>query len=150
MVRAIIPTLLLICSFCLSVSVIACDEAAQVAQEELGPRALLAKYSWCKEAHAQLEKKQADIKVYQSGLKSLAEQYKGVPRSKWAREDIDAYNMDSTVVAGVIASYNDLAAQYNAKMVEVQFSFTNIGTLPRGADVPLPREVAPYSYGDAQ
>lgn len=122
-----------------------CGETAKVAQDELGPRALLDKYSWLKEAHAQLEKKQADIKVYKGSLQNLIDQNKGIPRNKWAREDRDQYNMDSTVVAGVIASYNDLAASYNSKMAEVHWAFCNQGTLPKGADVPLPREFAPYA-----
>ena len=125
-------------------TLIACDEAAQVAQEELGPRALLKKYEWCKEAHAQLDKKQADIKVYQASLKRISDQYKDVPRRKWAADDRDDYNMRSTELAGIVASYNDLAAQYNAKMAEVNWSFTNVGQLPKGADEPLPREYAPY------
>lgn len=121
-----------------------CGETAKVVQDEVGPRALLDKYSWLKEAHAQLEKKQADIKVYQAEKQSIVEQNKGIPRNKWAREDRDSYNMTATVVSGVIASYNDLAAQYNSKMAEVQWRFTNVGDLPKGADVPLPREYAPY------
>ncbi len=121
-----------------------CGETAQVAQQELGPNALLQKYMWLKEAHAQLDKKQADIKVYQGSLQSLADQYQGVPRTKWAREDRDAYNQKSAEIAGTIASYNDLAAQYNAKMAEVNWAFTNVGQLHKGATDPLPREYAPY------
>lgn len=121
-----------------------CSKTAEVVQDEVGPRALLDKYMWLKDAHAQLEKKQADIKVYQVGLNNISAQYYKIPRNKWAREDRDAYNIRSTEVAGVIASYNDLAAQYNAKMSEVNWKFTNVGDLPRGASEPLPREYAPY------
>jgi hypothetical protein len=122
-----------------------CGETAQVAQQELGPSALLQKYMWLKEAHAQLEKKQADIKVYQATLQDLLAQNAGTPRAKWAREDRDTYNQHSAELAGVKASYNDLAAQYNAKMAEVNWSFTNVGTLPKGATEPLPREYVTYT-----
>ena len=120
-------------------------EAAKVAQQELGPSALLQKYTWLKEAHAQLEKKQADIKVYQARQKALSDQYAGVPRGQWPRDDREAYNQMTTELAGVKASYNDLAAQYNAKMAEVHWAFTNVGQLPQGATEPLPREYAPYA-----
>ena len=40
------------------------SETAQVTQEEFGPRAMLEKYEWFKDAAAQLDKKQADITVY--------------------------------------------------------------------------------------
>ena len=36
-------------------------EAAQVTREEFGPRAMLGKYEWFKDAAAQLEKKQAVV-----------------------------------------------------------------------------------------
>lgn len=130
-------------------SITACDEAVQVAHDELGPRALLNKYMLLKEMHAQLDKKKADIAVYDRRFTNLKEQYtdekgKPIPRIKWAREDRDQANMWEAEYAGVVASYNDLAAQYNAKMAEVNWSFCNVGTLPKGADEPLPREYAPY------
>lgn len=46
-------------------------EAAKVAQEQFGPEALLSKYEWFKDASAGLDKKQADLGVYQARLKSL-------------------------------------------------------------------------------
>lgn len=42
------------------------------------------------------------------------------------------------------ASYNSLAVEYNAAMAKINFSFTNIGELPKGASQPLPREYKPY------
>lgn len=127
----------------------ACDEAVQVAHDELGPRALLNKYMLLKEMHAQLDKKKADIAVYDKRFANLKESYtdekgKPIPRIKWAREDRDQANMWEAEYAGVVASYNDLAAQYNAKMAEANWAFCNVGTLPKGADEPLPREYAPY------
>lgn len=113
-------------------------------QKEVGSDAMLQKYMWLKEAHAQLDKKQADVKVYQTRLKSMDDMYKDVPRAKWAREDREQYNVWSSEVAGIKASYNDLAAQYNAKMAEVNWRFTNVGELPQGATETLPREYAPY------
>jgi hypothetical protein len=126
------------------VALTACDEAAQVAHDELGPKALLKKYMMFKDMHAQLDRKQADIKVYQNSMKSISDMYAGVPRVQWAREDRDTFNQKSTEVAGVISSYNDLAADYNAKMSEINYRFCNVGTLPQGATEPLPREYAPY------
>lgn len=121
-----------------------CGEAGSVAQSELGPSALLAKYTWLKEAHAQLDRKQADIKLYRSTLTALDKENEGTPRSKWNRVDLDTYNQRATEVAGVVSSYNDLAAQYNAKMAEVNWAFANVGQLPQGATEPLPRDYAPY------
>jgi hypothetical protein len=121
------------------------DEACAVAQEEFGARALLKKYEWLKEAHAQLDKKQADILVYRAGVEKIRDGYAPrAPRSTWAREDREAYVQRSAELSGVIASYNDLAAQYNTAMAEANWRFANVGELPRGADVPLPREYAPY------
>ncbi len=120
-------------------------EAAQVAQEEFGPRAMLEKYEWFKDAAAQLEKKQADITVYDGRMKEMNETYKDLARQKWPREDREQYNVWSSEVAGVKASYNSLAAEYNAQMAKFNWRFANVGELPKGADTPLPREFKPYT-----
>jgi hypothetical protein len=49
-------------------------------------------------------------------------------------------------VAGVKASYNLLAADYNSAMSKFNYAFCNVGKLPQGAVEPLPREYKPYIY----
>jgi len=121
-------------------------ETAQVAKEEFGPRAMLAKYEWFKDASATLDKKRADVEVYQTRMASLENSYgKQTPRTGWAREDREQFNVWSSELAGVKASYNSLAAEYNAGMAKFNWAFANAGDLPRRADVPLPREYKPYS-----
>lgn len=120
-------------------------EAAQVAKQEFGPQAMLTKYEWFKDAAAQLEKKQADITVYNGRMTAMNETYKDLARQKWPREDREQYNVWSSEVAGVKASYNSLAAEYNAQMAKFNWRFANIGELPKGADEPLPREFKPYT-----
>lgn len=120
-------------------------EAARVAQEEFGPRAMLEKYEWFKDAAAQLEKKQADITVYDGRMTAMNETYKNLAREKWPREDREQWNVWSSEVAGVKASYNMLAAEYNAQMAKFNWRFANKGDLPKGADTPLPREFKPYT-----
>lgn len=120
------------------------SEAAKVTQEEFGPRAMLKKYEWFKDASSELEKKQADVKVYEGRMTAMAESYKPFERQKWAREDREQYNVWSSEVAGVKASYNSLAAEYNAQMAKLNWRFANVGELPKGADNPLPREFKPY------
>lgn len=119
-------------------------ETAQVAQEQFGPRALLQKYEWFKDAAAQLEKKQADVAVYDGRVKAMSETYKGLERQKWPRDDREQINVWASEVAGVKASYNQLAAEYNAQMAKFNYSFANVGELPKGATIPLPREFKPY------
>src|SRR3989344_4416174 len=120
-------------------------EAAKVAQEEFGPRAMLEKYEWFKDAAAQLEKKQADITVYAGRMTAMNETYKDLARQKWPREDREQWNVWSSEVAGVKASYNSLAADYNAQMAKFNWRFANVGEPPKGAEQPLPREFKPYT-----
>lgn len=119
-------------------------EAKEVAKEELGPKELLRKYEWFKNASSQLDKKQADIKVFEKRLTSMTKNYENIPRNKWAREDREQYNLWDSEVAGIKASYNTLAADYNAQMAKVNWRFANVGQLPEGAETPLPREFKPY------
>lgn len=122
----------------------AADDAANVAHEQFGAHALLQKYEWFKDASAALDKKQADIAVYQNRLTTLIKDNAGLPRSKWAREDREQSNIWQSELAGVRASYNELAAQYNAEMSKFNWRFANAGQLPEGATKVLPREYKPY------
>ena len=119
-------------------------EAVQVAQEEFGPRELLRKYEWFKDVAAQLDKKVADIKVYQARLG----EYDGVDRKDLDRIDKQLKAQIAVELAGVKASYNGLAAEYNAAMSKFNYRFTNAGMLPEGASQTLPREFRSYNEGE--
>lgn len=119
-------------------------EASSVVREEMGPRALLKKYEWFKDASAQLDKKSADIQVYEVRVKSIENSYEGVSRKDWAREDREQHSLWLTESAGVKASFNSLASEYNAQMAKINWAFTNVGQLPQGATQPLPREYKTY------
>jgi hypothetical protein len=111
-------------------------EAQKVARQEFGPSAMLKKYEWFKDAAAQLDKKRADIRVYEQRLKEPVTA---------DRLDREQRNLWLTELAGVKASYNGLAAEYNAQMAKFNWSFANAGQLPQGASDPLPREYKPYT-----
>lgn len=120
------------------------DQARHVVVEEFGPKKLFERYQWFKDAAAQADKKVADLKVYEARFVQLEAMYDGVPRSKWARDDREQWSIWRSEYAGVAASFNDLAAEYNAAMVKINFRMTNVGDLPAGAMEPLPREFKPY------
>jgi hypothetical protein len=122
----------------------AATNAVSVAKKEFYPDALLKKYEWFKNASAQLDKKVADISVYEGRFIDMEDVYDGVPRREWPRSDREQYNLWRTEAAGIKASYNLLAAEYNAQMVKFNWRFTNVGDLPPGAETPLPREHKPY------
>lgn len=124
------------------------EEAADVAQEQLGPRALLKKYEWFKTAASELDAKLANLKAYERKMGDLVKAYGDTARVKWSREDREQYNLWSSEVAGLTANYNSLAAEYNAAMSKINWSFTNVGQLPAGASGVLPREFRKYEEGD--
>lgn len=123
-------------------------EAAQVVQEEFSPRAMLKKYEWFKDASAQLDAKAKNIQAMEARVKALEASYtedgKVLPKTKWARSDAEQYNVWLNEVAGLKANFNDLAAEYNSAMAKINFAFANVGSLPKGAEKPLPREYKPY------
>ena len=121
-------------------------KAAQVAEQQVDPALLLKRYEWFKNVAAECDKKMADIQVYKTRLKNMERDYEGTPRKDWDRTDKEQFNLWEQEVAGVISSYNSLAAEYNAAMSKINYKFTNIGSLPKGAETPLPREVKPYEY----
>lgn len=144
MFKATAPALGVLVVVIMVATVLGCNEAAEVAREEFGPKALLAKYEWFKDTAAELDKKQADIKVYDGRITAMNDTYKDLPRQEWPREDREQYNLWTSEVAGAKAGYNSLAAEYNAQMAKINWKFTNAGDLPKGADTPLPREFKTY------
>ena len=120
------------------------SETSQVAHQEFNAKTLLDKYTWFKDVSAGLDQKIANIKVYNSRLKSMKERYSGMKSNEWSRTDSEQYNIWVSEQAGIVASYNNLASEYNSQMSKFNWSFCNIGTLPKGATVPLPREYKPY------
>ena len=117
--------------------------AARVVQREFYPDALLRKYEWFKDAAAGLDKKAADITVYDRRLSDLDAAYVNTPRRDWPRDDREQRAIWASEAAGIRASYNGLAAEYNAEMVKFNWRFTNVGDMPDGGK-PLPREYRPY------
>jgi hypothetical protein len=119
--------------------------AADVVQQEVDPFALQHKYEWFKDAAAQLDARHADIAVYESRFKAIGGKVGECPASadRTAREQCMVWVQE---VSGIIASYNALAADYNSQMSKWNYSFTNVGQLPKGAAEPLPREFKPYAY----
>jgi hypothetical protein len=120
------------------------DNAADTAYKEFKPETLLKKYEQYKDISAALDKKIADIGIYQGRIDDLKSVYVGVPRQKWLSSDVDQMNLWMSEVAGVKASYNSLAAEYNSAMSKFNYRFCNVGDLPRGATIPLPKEFKPY------
>jgi hypothetical protein len=120
------------------------DDASDTLFKETKASTLLKKYEYFKDVAAALDAKKADIGVYERKFQDLKDQYKGVPRKDWARDDRESYNTWSQEVAGIKLSYNKLCADYNAQMSKMNWSFCNVGTLPQGATEPLPREFRQY------
>lgn len=121
-----------------------CGNANETAFKEFSPSALLKKYEYFKDMSAQLDKKTADIKIFEGKIKGLEKDYAGIKRTEWARDDREQLSIWKSEFDGIKASYNELAAQYNSAMSKFNYAFCNIGTLPQGASQPLPREFKPY------
>lgn len=120
------------------------NNAGQVVSKELSPTALNNKYNWFKDAHAQLDAKRATITELQGKIKRISDANIGTSRNQWARTDLQSVNQWDTERDGVIASYNSLAAEYNAEMSKWHTGFVNAGKLPAGGNGEIPRNVAPY------
>lgn len=119
-------------------------KAMDVTAAQLDPATLLRKYEWFKDASTVLDKRIADVAVYEKRFVQLKADYGDKSRTEWSREDREQYNIWQSEVSGIQAGYNSLAAEYNAAMAKINYAFCNVGQLPRGATEPLPREFKPY------
>ena len=139
--------ILLVAIILIGVMVTSCryvNDASDTLYQETKVSTLLKKYELFKDKAASLDAKSADIKVYEGRFQNLQDQYKGVARKDWAKDDREQYNQWNAEVAGVKASYNTLASRYNADMAKINYAFCNVGQLPQGATQTLPREYKPY------
>ncbi len=104
-----------------------CGEAADVAHEEMGPRAMLKKYTWFKDAAQQLQASQANIQVSEASLAAAKKEYEGTQLPRDVRE---AWAQQSAEIRGLKAAFNSLAAEYNANVRKVHWSVMNTENLP--------------------
>ena len=111
--------------------------AKDTAYKEFSPEAMLKKYEWFKDASAMLEKKKQDIQVYENRITQMKEDYSDTPRKDWDRTDKEQMNQWQTELAGVKASYNTLAAEYNSQ--SSKFNWKHFEGQP-----PLPKEFSQY------
>ncbi len=122
------------------------DNGFETVYEEFKPEELLRKYEWFKDASSQCDQKLSTLKSYESRFNVMKQSYgsDSLNRRNWERSDLEQWNIWQSEFLGVKSSYNDLSAQYNAAMVKFNYGFCNAGQLPKGADMPLPREFKPY------
>lgn len=118
-------------------------EAAQVAREELGPRAMRDKYEFFKNSSASLDAQSANIEAQKAKLDSIKSMY-GEVASKWPEDVRASYSKADTEFRGIIMNYNKTAATYNAEMSQWWSRFTNAGMLPEGASDAPRREFKEY------
>ena len=78
--------------------------AIDVATQQLDPAELQRRYEWFKDTAAQLDQKQATVKVYAKRFTDLEASYAGKPRSEWARDDREQWSIWQSEVAGIRAS----------------------------------------------
>lgn len=112
---------------------IQCKDAKETAYNEFKVSTLLKKYEYFKDLSAAIDKKRADIEVYQTEISSY-------------NKDDDKFYIEQrkSELLGIIAMHNQLCAEYNSAMSKFNYRFTNVGDLPEGAVEPLPREYKPY------
>lgn len=122
------------------------DNGLKTTYEQFKPEELLRKYEWFKDASSQLDQKIATLKTYETRFGNIKMSYgnDSTNRRVWDRSDKEQWNIWQSEYLGIKASYNDLCAQYNSSMVKFNYRFCNIGDLPQGASMPLPREFKPY------
>ena len=122
--------LLLITSF---VAVTSCSDAGQTVYNEFKASSLLKKYEYFKDLSAAIDKKRADIEMYQAEIETFTD-----------KDDAFYIQQRKSELLGIIAMHNQLCSEYNSAMSKFNYRFTNAGDLPAGAVTPLPREYKPY------
>ena len=117
----------------------------QVANKELSPPAIVAKYQLMLRQQNSLEELKVNIKVYEKQLDDIKAQNENLSRKEWAASDREQYDNIYNAVSASKITFNNLAAEYNSEMKDVFYAFANRADLPTGATVVLNREYVPYT-----
>lgn len=120
---------------CVSVCCRYANDAADTAFNETKASTLLQRYEYFKNLASAIDKKRADIELYESELSG------GMPAAKDERE---YYIQRRTELLGIIGIHNQLVSEYNSAMAKFNYNFTNVGDLPKSNLEPLPREFQSY------
>lgn len=112
-----------------------CSDGVNTAYKEFKPSTLLKKYEYFKDLSAAIDKKRADINMYQEEISSIKSDDK---------DDKFYIQQRKSELIGIISIHNQLCAEYNSAMSKFNYRFTNKGDLPATNLEPLPREIKPY------
>ncbi len=112
-----------------------CSDGVKTIEEQYKPSALLKKYEYFKDLSGGIDKKDADIQMYQSEISSMTVSDK---------DDKFYLQQRKSELMGIISIRNQMCAEYNIAMSKFNYSFCNKGTLPQTNLEPLPREYKPY------
>lgn len=112
-----------------------CSSTSDVIHKEFNAGALLKKYEYFKDLSAAIDKKRADIGMYQSEISGMTSDDK---------DDKFYIQQRKSELLGIISMHNELCSEYNAAMSKFNYRFTNAGDLPASNLTPLPREIKPY------
>jgi len=112
-----------------------CSDGIETVHQEFDPSVLLKKYEYFKDLSGAIDKKRADIEVYQSEIRNYSIKDK---------DDKIYIQQRKAELIGIIAMHNQLCSEYNIAMSKFNYQFTNRGTLPATNLEPLPREIKPY------
>ena len=127
--------LLLILSSLMLISCRYANDASDTAFDQFKASALLAKYETFKDLASAIDKKKADIAVYEQELLSMDVKDK---------DDKYYYQQRKSEMLGLVSMHNQLVSEYNALMSKSNYAFTNVGQMPQSNMTPLPREYQDY------
>lgn len=115
-------------------------EAMDVAREQVGPRAALAKYEWFIDQATRIEKMDKDVQMFEKRAAGVDEKYKtyGEDKSKWQPHVQVQYNRESQQarddLIAVTSQRNALVREYNAASEKFNWKpFESRSDLPKPA-----------------
>lgn len=111
--------------------------AVDVVKQQVDPAELLRKYEQFKDESAQLDAKAASIRIKERQVRDV----KSMQMDRTNREQLMIWQQE---LGGMKYSFNELAADYNSQMSKINYRFCNVGDLPQGASVALPRDYKQY------
>lgn len=115
-------------------------EAADTAQQELGPKAMLKKYEWFVDQSSRIAQMDANVDLYAKRVAGVDTQYAsyGADKTAWPPTIQMQYNRDRSIarddLVAVVALRNGIVREYNAQSEKFNWKLFNAKS-----DLPKPR-----------
>ncbi|MEK7551978.1 MAG: hypothetical protein AAB534_01030 [Patescibacteria group bacterium] len=127
--------------FGLSAACIVFSQLTFETSSKLGPRAMIERCQWFEDTAAEIYKKQRDILIYESFLKSMRDSFGDNPQTQWAINQLSSWSHEMEAIK---KEQDVLASVFNAEMTDANWKLVSEIEGQKAKVKAIPRQFTVY------